>query len=149
MVAAALMNLGGPAFGIVVFPDVVCCQPKIDCMYDCGYWGDCHATVEGFKINNESYSRFSSSNKQIEDKLTLYPTPILEGNFLNVRLGDDIQLVGPISISDINGQNIKEFDNGLIDTKSIKLDLTEIHHGIYLLYFNTNNGVIAKKILIK
>lgn len=149
LVAGHLLTSGGVNFGILVFPNIVCCQPKVDCYYDCGYYGNCtEADSSEYRLIHFDPAIGSDVRLSHESDIKLYPTPISEGNNLKVEIFNNI-VIKDFQLLDLNGSLIKNYKE-LYLQGSYEINLMDTPSGIYILRFTTDaNQIITKRILIK
>ena len=94
---------------------------------------------------NPNYSSCYLNNTEIVEvhnpKIQVYPNPT--SGKINIRNSENLKIES-ISIIDLNGQNLLEFENDINE-----LDLSGFSKGIYLLKLTYGNEIIIKKIVIE
>jgi bifunctional DNase/RNase len=76
------------------------------------------------------------------EMFAVYPNPV--NNTLNISLVSntlDVEM-NKVTISDVNGRIIKEFNSNLN-----QLDVQDLNSGVYFLNIETSNGKVTKKIV--
>jgi len=147
-VATCILNTGGEAFGIVVFPGINCCQPQIGCYYDCQYYGECHPDDgDGFDGNDDPANR--SFHLNTENEVRLFPSPIERGNFLSIENLNGHSNLLSVEILNNQGQLVKSFSNISTTSEVIEVDLRNVNSGIYFVRYISNFGSVTYKIYIK
>jgi hypothetical protein len=89
------------------------------------------------------YDDNSGLNLQNSRKVLVYPNPAEN----EIIVKTDLEQMSKISISDLNGVNvlIKEF----LPIQSIRLNISALEAGIYILSIHTKTGVFQSKLVIK
>ena len=97
-------------------------------------------------INGIEKGTLSNTGVNTEDTVAVYPNPA--NDFLNIKLNSSKSEISKVCLYNIIGQKILETQ--FADQKSIKLDISDMPKGVYMLktYDNMNNVVLIKKIII-
>ena len=94
---------------------------------------------------NPNYSSCYLNNTEIVEvhnpKIQVYPNPT--SGKINIRNSENVKIES-ISIIDLNGQNLLEFENDINE-----LDLSGFSKGIYLLKLTYQKGEVYRKIIIE
>jgi|GEM_PF-2853734 len=90
-------------------------------------------------------NKLSNTNNTFSNSFPISPQPA--NDYLNVELDANIE-INSFEILNLNGQLLieKETPN---NTESLKIDVTNLNNGLYLLRLNSNTASIVKKIIIE
>ncbi len=98
--------------------------------------------VQQFDTLNEiwtSPTAIATTNKT-NPEISIYPNPAKD----YIQINTDNLNIETCEIVDINGKTIK---HQTINTSKFKIKIADLPKGIYFLKFNTNNGIITKRIV--
>jgi Secretion system C-terminal sorting domain len=87
-------------------------------------------------------------SKKTVDILSVFPNPTSNKTYLDFSLDSDETV--SISLFDVLGQIVKQFDYGRMDqgNHQLELDLADLINGIYSINITTNQDRTTKNILI-
>jgi hypothetical protein len=84
----------------------------------------------------------TSINEVIEASTKIYPNPAK--NSINITCNTTV--INSISISSINGKNVL---NTIVNAKEIKLDISKLAKGVYIVNINSNDTSIKRELVIE
>lgn len=84
------------------------------------------------------------------NSVTLYPNPARSGEQITLRLEASKNISGQLSLYNLNGEKIWDQWVSIFENRSaIELSSAELTPGIYLLEFNSSEGLIVEKLIIE
>jgi len=98
--------------------------------------------VQQFDTINENWilpTAIATTNKT-NTEISIYPNPAKD----YIQINTDNLNIETCEILDINGKTIK---HQTINASKFKIEIADLPKGIYFLKFNTNNGIITKRIV--
>jgi Secretion system C-terminal sorting domain len=98
--------------------------------------------VQALFIDNLVISQLLSSNDVVFNKFLIYPNPVK--NSISISNSENIN-VKSVSISDLNGRVIKT--ENFSNVSDIKVNVSGLSSGMYLMNINSDQGVVTKKIV--
>ena len=118
-------------------------------------WTLGESAIETISEKNTIYSQgfiqpFLGSSKafaQIVDEFLIFPNPVKTD--LNVQLLSNSNSHVAIDIYDVNGRNIMQFERGFALSETIRLDVSDLPVGMYLVRISDTFGVIKNHKIIK
>lgn len=96
---------------------------------------------ETWKIFNPTTIYENSWNKFVE----VFPNPV--SSQLTIEIQSPDVKIRCIELKNTIGQTIKIVDGTPISGKSLKIDLSDLSNGVYLLNLTSEQGIISKKVL--
>ena len=114
----------------------------------CGSTGTNNGCTRNFGVDNNFQMRVVAVSAPLtsqefnSDSFTIFPNPIAD--ILTISNNNNYN-VKSVSISDLNGRivKIKNFDS----LSDIKINMTDLSSGMYIMNINTNQGTIIKKVI--
>ena len=114
----------------------------------CGSTGNNNGCARNFGVDNNFQMRVVAVSAPLTsqefnfDSFTIFPNPIAD--ILTISNNNNYN-VKSVSISDLNGRvvKIKNFDS----LSDIKINMTDLSSGMYIMNINTNLGTIIKKVI--
>ncbi|MBC7640901.1 MAG: T9SS type A sorting domain-containing protein, partial [Flavobacterium sp.] len=104
---------------------------------------DYNPAIETNTFNSEFVSVLANMSFN-ESNFIIYPNPA--SKFVQVNLQNAIENIQHISVNDVLGKLVKQFNN--LSTKQATIDVSELEKGIYLLEITTENNLKKIKKLI-
>lgn len=102
--------------------------------------------INGIKKDTLNKDTLSNTDVNIENTITVYPNPT--NDFLNIKLNSYNSEILKVSLYNIMGQ--KTLETQYTNQNSIKLDVSNMPKGLYMLKVKENdNDVLIKKIIIE
>lgn len=77
------------------------------------------------------------------DNISLYPNPATET--LNIKVLSGIGEIGSVSVYDITGKEIMTND---YSSSEVKLDISQINRGVYIVKVNSSLGICTKRLIV-
>ena len=124
------------------FPD------KSNVVFRFRFGSDASVQDEGWQIDNFCLQKLSSCvigvNELNAAEIQLYPNPVIDN--LNVQIDSGIENIRSVSVINILGEELKEFEQSSI-SPSMNMNTNGLSEGIYRLKVNTNSGVLYLKFI--
>lgn len=126
--------------------------------YRLGIWVDSDEDITetdednntGLLAGNNNYSP-STANIEVfnnQDKISVYPNPAVD--FINIDVDTDTKIESHVSLFNLNGQEVLSFDaNDTISDNGLKIDVSNMEKGIYVLKFVASGEMFTKKVIVK
>ena len=90
---------------------------------------------------------FSTSDEELKNEIKLFPNPA--NDFVNINFGDLNLSEAQISISDMQGRQIKTIDKEDISTDQIRVNTSDLSQGIYFVRINSGQFQHTAKLIVE
>ncbi|SMD36036.1 Por secretion system C-terminal sorting domain-containing protein [Reichenbachiella faecimaris] len=115
---------------------------------------DCDDSITSSRTLGEQNENIISASDSYLDLLKIFPNPISHGLLhVSIEVSTDLQ-VSSLEIYDISGNVIRRFEQGDLSLVAgqkvlhLDIDFDSLPEGIYMVYLNTDSGLIGKRLIV-
>lgn len=126
--------------------------------YRAGVWVDSDEEISetdednntGLMTGDNSYDPSTSNLKELDNSsdFTIYPNP--SSSYIHLKPLSSVTIASSVSIVDLNGRVFKTQDvQEVTQDHEITFNISTLDKGVYMLRFETNEGLYSEKIVVE
>jgi len=118
------------------------CSVDVDCYYNCGYYGECHETLdggEGFNIDPNINVRMKKNS--VDKEVKIYPNPIDENGSLYIEF--DKNVYSEIFVLNLDGELLNSFLIESSETDQVIVDKMNLNIGVNIILLKAVDGSVV------
>ena len=97
----------------------------------------------------KEYSDLQSVNMKQSNSFTIFPNPVLQGNFINVQLTNFSNTFCNVKLLNVEGVVLYADKVKVVDNNIFQISTNKLAAGLYMLYIQTGSSYLYQKVVIK
>lgn len=98
------------------------------------------------KLKGLALDVFSIPDDSDEDIIRIYPNPA--SGILNIQFSENSKLCTGIHIYNMMGEMVRSYDQSIVNSERVSLDISDLTSGIYFLELEVSNNIVVQRFSI-